>query len=209
MKLNDIPNSILFASLYCISRGHVWPLLKMEKYKNSAYVMRYKDKEIELYKRLADPNLEKAVKEKIEDFQKHLDQTKQKCEENYKNSEFKDKGEFIPYIKEEYFVKGEVDRYTDILTMKNNFEKLTSYFMEQYSKKGFPFVHSIFVPSKNAYNNIFINRGNVYLLSSYSKDNFEEIYNSKTEGLKFSKIRKLYENQENISKNNENNDEKE
>lgn len=209
MKLNDIPNSILFASLYCISRGHVWPLLKMEKYKNSVYVMRYKDKEIELYKRLADPNLEKAVKEKIEDFQKHLDQTKQKCEENYKNSEFKDKGEFIPYIKEEYFVKNQIAKCEDMLIIKKNFEKFTAHLMERYTKDGFPFVYSIYVPARNTYDQVLIEKGNVYLIPTDRKNNYEEIFNSKKEGIKFSKIRKIYENDKNSLNNSENNDEKE
>lgn len=209
MELKGIPNTILYASLYCISRGYAWPLLGMEKYGVSLSPQLFKDKEIELYKKVVKRNLETEIQEKIDDLKEHLEQTKQKCEENYKNSEFKDKGEFIPYIKEEYFVKNQIAKCEDMLIIKKNFEKFTAHLMERYTKDGFPFVYSIYVPARNTYDQVLIEKGNVYLIPTDRKNNYEEIFNSKKEGLKFSKIRKLYENDKNSLNNSENNDEKE
>ena len=209
MELKGIPNTILYASLYCISRGHVWPLLGMKQYANSLSPKYYRGREIDLYKRVARRNLETEIQEKIDDLKEHLEQTKQKCNKNYENSPIKDMGEFIPYIKEKYFVKNQIEKCEDMLIIKKNFEKFTAHLMERYTKDGFPFVYSIYVPARNTYDQVLIEKGNVYLIPTDRKNNYEEIFNSKKEGIKFSKIRKIYENDKNSLNNSENNDEKE
>ena len=209
MELKGIPNTILYASLYCISRGHVWPLLGMKQYANSLSPKYYRGREIDLYKRVARRNLETEIQEKIDGLKEHLEQTKQKCNKNYENSPIKDMGEFIPYIKEEFLVKNQIEKCKDMLIIKKNFEKFTAHLMERYTKDGFPFVYSIYVPAKDAYDQVLIEKGNVYLIPTDRKNNYEEIFNSKKEGIKFSKIRKIYENDKNSLNNSENNDEKE
>ena len=209
MELKGIPNTILYASLYCISRGYVWPLLGMKQYGTSLSPQLFKDKEIKLYKEVVKRNLETEIQEEIDDLKEHLEQTKQKCKKNYENSPIKDMGEFIPYIKEEFLVKNQIEKCEDMLIIKKNFEKFTAHLMERYTKDGFPFVYSIYVPAKDAYDQVLIEKGNVYLIPTDRKNNYKEIFNSKKEGIIFSKIRKIYENDKNSLNNSENNDEKE
>ncbi len=205
MNLKEIPNSILYTSLYCVSNGYVWPLLGMKKYENSSSPLLYKQKMLDLLKNILNPNFEKVMDDKINELYNELNDKKIECEEKYKISG-KDRSELIPYIKKEYFVKNQVSKYQDLKLIKFNFEKFTQHLMELYKEKGFPFVYSIYVNSSRSYNNLFINKGQVYLIPASSKNNYQLIY-SHLHAKKMINLRKSFENQETSSDSN--NDEKE
>lgn len=195
MDLNDVPNSILYTSLYCITNGYVWHALGMKKYENSFSPLIYKQKILELLKNIINNDFEFNIDKKINDLKKELFNKKRECEKKYQDSTY-DRNELIPYIKKEFFIKNQILKYQDYKTIKYNFEKLTNHLTKLYQEKGFPFVYSLKINSSKSYNNLFINKGQVYLIPAFSKNNYQLIYNN-LHAKKLNNIRKSLENQEN------------